>query len=513
MTSLAIAVAFPLLATGLLFGVMRAQGRSAAAQRLMLAHAPLMLAGVLSAWALERFGPNLATLATAVLLLGIALALSAGAIERLFSAPERALWAEFQPLLADIPAAELPDPKGPVRPGHVRALQRLLDAQRLQQDGERHRISAGLQALNVGTSETQTLSEEHALALAGASSRLQEGLSNLRSSLDQIQDLRAHGQRLLQQQAASIAEHPAIRAGVEGPLRHLQGLLEDRRDHMQGLISSTEAANALNHEVYADLMVGADVARQNALEIEGIGDRIHGVVEAIGGLGQQAEQINAFVGMIEDISDQTNLLALNAAIEAARAGEYGRGFAVVADDVRKLAERTAGATQDITRLVHDIQAETSRAITASQQGERAIREATSVAQGAGDNLDGIKQRVGIVSDRLEHWSHGMLAEVQASDGFASELRTLEQGVQALSSALPDQGEWSPWMASVEQLAHAVGSANSAIQSGVGELGEGIRSADNLEGALSRLAQNAQGLSGLLPEVARAQALIPLAPNR
>jgi methyl-accepting chemotaxis protein len=449
----------------------------------------------------------------AVLLLGMALSLSAEAIERLFSTPERTLWAEFQPLLTDIPAAELPDLKGPVQTGHVRALQRLLETQRLQREGERHRISAGLQVLNAGTSETQALGEEHALALAGASSRLQEGLSNLRSSLDQIQDLRAHGQRLLQQQSASITEYPAIRAGVEGPLRHLQDLLEDRRDHMQGLISSTEATNALNQVIYGDLQIGADVARRNALEIEGIGDQIHGVVEAIGGLGQRAEQINAFVGMIEDISDQTNLLALNAAIEAARAGEYGRGFAVVADEVRKLAERTAGATQDITRLVHAIQAETSRAITASQQGERAIREATLVAQGAGDNLDGIKQRVGILGERLGHCSQGMLAEAQASDGLASELRTLEQGVKALSSALPDQEEWSPWMASVAQLAQAVGSANSAIQSGVGEVGEGIRFADNLENALSRLAQNAQGLSGSLPEVARVQALIPLAPNR
>src|SRR5690606_19809542 len=90
-------------------------------------------------------------------------------------------------------------------------------------------------------------------------------------------------------------------------------------------------------------------------------DDINNTVQNLSGkiqsLGEKSNQIQDIITVITGIAEQTNLLALNASIEAARAGEHGQGFAVVAEEVRKLAEQSARATDDVRVTVQELQEE------------------------------------------------------------------------------------------------------------------------------------------------------------
>ena len=124
---------------------------------------------------------------------------------------------------------------------------------------------------------------------------------------------------------------------------------------------------------------GEEVVGRSVAGIRRISEVVREGAGAVTDLGTRAEQIGRIVAVITDIADQTNLLALNAAIEAARAGEQGRGFAVVADEVRKLAERTQRATEEVSQSIDAIQQQTRSAVEQITAGGGEVEQSVALA--------------------------------------------------------------------------------------------------------------------------------------
>ncbi len=129
-------------------------------------------------------------------------------------------------------------------------------------------------------------------------------------------------------------------------------------------------------------------------------------------LDVSAKSIDQVMGVISEIADQTNLLALNAAIEAARAGEAGRGFAVVADEVRKLAEKTMASTNEVAKIIAEIQQHASQSLLQTKASYEAIEKATSLVGQSGDTLAEIYDMTKNSAEQVQAIAHA--ADEQSS---------------------------------------------------------------------------------------------------
>ena len=149
-----------------------------------------------------------------------------------------------------------------------------------------------------------------------------------------------------------------------------------------------------------------EFAVQQILSAEAI---VRESADTVNKLGQSSQEIGQIVETISGIAGQTNLLALNAAIEAARAGEQGRGFAVVAEEVRKLAEESQNAAQQITALIKGIQDNTDAAVASMEKGSNAVREGSASVEKLRETFQAINAASNGVVERAQN----MIEELHA----------------------------------------------------------------------------------------------------
>jgi methyl-accepting chemotaxis protein len=204
-------------------------------------------------------------------------------------------------------------------------------------------------------------------------------------------------------------------------------------------VSATEGAEAsVNTSKLSNSVAG--MVNEFVNELKDIGAEIVQNNEEMASVGTSVESISAFVTTIANIASQTNLLALNAAIEAARAGDAGRGFAVVSEEVRKLAEESNVASQQVKELIEKLQAGTSKAILSAHESANNILKIVVKAEESRKSLEDTLVEIGKVNESVQTIAAAAQEQAASSNEISEAANLTRNSISDLTNEISAVGK-------------------------------------------------------------------------
>ncbi len=276
------------------------------------------------------------------------------------------------------------------------------------------------------------------------------------SFIEKIQDIISQVASSANQVASAATEIAASSEQMSQGMERQSSQVAQISSAMEEMAASVNEVARKSNDATQEASESGRVAEEGGTIVQSTVEGMQAISEAVSAgavsveqLGKRGEQIGAIIEVINDIADQTNLLALNAAIEAARAGEHGRGFAVVADEVRKLADRTTKATEEISESIREIQTETANAVQRMNTGTEQVNEGVQRATLAGESLEQIVQSARSVSSVIAE----IAAATEEQAATSEEISRNIEGINAVTQETV-QGANQAASASVELSSRA-----------------------------------------------------------
>jgi methyl-accepting chemotaxis protein len=265
---------------------------------------------------------------------------------------------------------------------------------------------------------------------------------------------------------AAVAEKAAVQMDS---VNNAVSIVEEMSAGLEEVAASTESVSSIASNAVETAKDGEKSAATAVRQMKQIEVLVADASDKVGKLGERSKEIGQIVDTISGISQQTNLLALNAAIEAARAGEQGKGFAVVAEEVRKLAEQSETAANQIAGLIREIQLDTKDAVDSMKEGSDEFMVGVGVVNSAGESfkeivgmIESVAGQVGEISKAVEEMAKGSDQIVIAVKDIEALTHETTGETQNISATVEEQTASMQEISSLStQLSHMAHSLNEA----------------------------------------------------
>jgi methyl-accepting chemotaxis protein len=290
-------------------------------------------------------------------------------------------------------------------------------------DGLRQLVSSvrdSASQVSSGSNQVASASEESAKLSVQASSSIDEVTSTMHEMSVNVQNM----VKSTQMQASSVSETSSS--------------IDEMVASIQRVADTAKVLLDISQRSREEVQAGIATMQKTTEGLNRINTSIESSAEIIDVLGTRADDIGKIIEVIDDLAEQTNLLALNAAIEAARAGEHGLGFAVVAEEVRKLAEKSASSTKEISELIQSIQKEARRAVENMDKSTTIVNEGLTL----GGDLNGALKKISNVVTEVFKFAQEIGAatneQSHGSSQIAKATTRLNELTHEINSAVEEQ---------------------------------------------------------------------------